>query len=581
VFAGQTSVPVEHQVQPLTRSATRLCGVLFASLLLVPAGAQAAQINGDPLTVAADDDTGRLGATFTGSGLTEFFGSGVDSETGALRAGNAGFVVVTVDPEGAVDTYGSRRGNLTATSAPVVTGTGVNGDPFKIVQTFQGGTPAAVEIRQELSYVNGQTEFQARMDVKNLTATHLGVRASMGADLTGGGSDTGSGLFEAGPPRFVAGFNPNVGAVAGLKEITPWTHYEEGQYSSVLSRADSSPSSGHLADTIDPTVVDNGAAVQWDAFVASPLPPGGSATYEVAWQFARTYNLTPETQSLNTGDTAKFTVSTRNTSGGAQAGSHVRWASVGTNTAAGDVRTGADGTATFEYIGANPGFDRVAAYVDVNDNGVREEGEPQREANVEWAGPAAPAFAQQVNVRPVSGKVLIKLPRGAQVKGKWAHAAQLRFVPLTEAKQVPIGAEMDTSRGRVSLTSAKSPTGGVQTAQFYSGRFITSQPKRERGMTEVRMSGPMQCSSSKLVPAAKKARSRRLWGSGKGRFRTRGRNSSATVRGTTWLQKDTCTTTTTIVHEGVVIVKDFAKRKNVRVKAGKRYTARARSRRTR
>ena len=172
------------------------------------------------------------------------------------------------------------------------------------------------------------------------------------------------------------------------------------------------------------------------------------------------------------------------------------------------------------------------------------------------------------------------LPRGAAAKGKWAQAAQARFVPLTEAKQVPVGAEMNVKRGTVSLTSSKGPTGGVQTSQFYSGRFVVRQPRRERGMTEMRLSEPMKCTPNtrrgKVVASA--VRTRRLWGRGRGRFRTRGRNSSATVRGTTWLQKDTCTTTTTTVREGVVIVKDFAKRKNVRVKAPRRHVARARRR---
>jgi ferric-dicitrate binding protein FerR (iron transport regulator) len=75
---------------------------------------------------------------------------------------------------------------------------------------------------------------------------------------------------------------------------------------------------------------------------------------------------------------------------------------------------------------------------------------------------------------------------------------------------------------------------------------------------------------------AARAKSRHLWGSDKGgKFRTRGRNSAATVRGTTWYTKDTCTTTTTVVREGSVIVTDFAKHKHVKVKAGKRYVARA------
>jgi hypothetical protein len=563
----------------LIRFLTRFCGALLASLLFLPAAAQAAQINGDPLTVASGDEDGKLGVTFTGSGLTEFFGSSVDTSTGLLRpASSAGFVVVTVDANNGVDTYGSRRANVTPTSAPAVTGTGVAGDPFKIVQTFQGGSPAAVDIRQEISYVNGQTDFQGRLTVTNVSGQPLTMRTAMGADLAGGGNDRGTGLFQPGPPRFVAGLNGTVGAIAGLAEITPWSHYEEGQYSGVLSRADSNPAVGHLGDTVDPNEVDNGAAVQWDH---GTVAPGGALSVEVAWRFKRTFALTPETQSLNTGDTASFKASTADVSGNAQAGTVIRWTAFGANTASGDATTGADGTATFEYVGGNPGIDRVTAYADVNNNNLRDEGEPQREANVDWTGPDAPAFAQEVNVRPVSGRVLVRLPANAKVKGKWAQAAQVRFVPLTEAKQVPVGAEMDVKRGQVALTSSKDQSGtGVQTANFYSGRFIATQPARERGLTEVRMTEAMKCTSSKKngKVIASAVRSRKLWGKGKGRFRTRGRHSSATVRGTTWLQKDTCTTTTTTVREGVVIVKDFAKRKNVRVKAGKRYVARQRKR---
>jgi hypothetical protein len=43
--------------------------------------------------------------------------------------------------------------------------------------------------------------------------------------------------------------------------------------------------------------------------------------------------------------------------------------------------------------------------------------------------------------------------------------------------------------------------------------------------------------------------------------------------------QDTCNTTTVSVRQGTVVVRDFAKRKNVRLKAPKRYTARARKRR--
>ena len=568
---------------PLTRSALRLLGALFASLLLVPAAGQAAQVTGDPLSVSTNDETGNLGVTFTGSFTPEFFGSFVDRDTGAVSpAHNAGFVVVTVDNDNVVRRYGSRWSNVAPASPPVVTGSGAAGDPYRIVQIFRG-SDEAVELRQEITYVNGEPQFRAKLDVTNRTTSSLRIRVSMGADLAGGGNDRGSGLFDQGPPRFVGGFNNDVGSVAGLTEITSWSHFEEGLYYEVLRRADADPNEAdprerQLQDTVDPKEVDYGAAVQWDQGLAG-VGPGQSANYEVAWRFARTYDLSPENQRLNTGEPAVFKVRTTDINGSPQS-ARVRWVVLGSNNAAGDIRTGADGAGTFEYIGANPGSDQVEAYVDQNDNGQRDEGEPQRTATVEWTGPDAPQFATEVNARPTRGRVLVKLPRGANVKGKWARAAQSRFVPLTEAKQLPVGTQMDTKRGSLALTSSKGPTGGVQTAEFYSGRFVVRQPKRERGMTEVRMSEPMKCTSSrrrgKVIASA--ARSRRLWGRGRGRFRTRGRRSAATVRGTTWLQKDTCATTTTVVREGTVIVKDFAKRKNIRVKAPKRYVARARKR---
>ena len=46
---------------------------------------------------------------------------------------------------------------------------------------------------------------------------------------------------------------------------------------------------------------------------------------------------------------------------------------------------------------------------------------------------------------------------------------------------------------------------------------------------------------------------RKLWGSGKGRFRTRGRYAAATVRGTTWLMEDFCDTSRTTSAGGTVV----------------------------
>jgi hypothetical protein len=66
-----------------------------------------------------------------------------------------------------------------------------------------------------------------------------------------------------------------------------------------------------------------------------------------------------------------------------------------------------------------------------------------------------------------------------------------------------------------------------------------------------------------------------LLGDAKGRFRTRGRFSQATVRGTQWGVRNRCDGTLTIVRRGVVVVNDFALHKNVVVRAGHSFLARA------
>ena len=63
---------------------------------------------------------------------------------------------------------------------------------------------------------------------------------------------------------------------------------------------------------------------------------------------------------------------------------------------------------------------------------------------------------------------------------------------------------------------------------------------------------------------------RKLWGrDGGGRFRTRGRSSSATVRGTVWLTEDRCDGTRVVVREGAVDVRPNRGGRARRVRAGR------------
>jgi ferric-dicitrate binding protein FerR (iron transport regulator) len=60
-----------------------------------------------------------------------------------------------------------------------------------------------------------------------------------------------------------------------------------------------------------------------------------------------------------------------------------------------------------------------------------------------------------------------------------------------------------------------------------------------------------------------------------GQFATKGRYSSATVRGTVWTTSDRCDGTLTTVQRGTVAVFDFGTRKTITLHAGHSYLAKA------
>jgi hypothetical protein len=128
----------------------------------------------------------------------------------------------------------------------------------------------------------------------------------------------------------------------------------------------------------------------------------------------------------------------------------------------------------------------------------------------------------------------------------------------------------------VNITSAVDED-DTNSSWFWQGIFKVSQKKGTKQPTVVSLAGSLEnCSSKKsAVQAAAKRRGRRLWGKGKGRFTTRGRRGSATVRGTEWLVQDNCDgSTTTKVKEGSVNFRDFLKKKTFVVKKGGSYTTR-------
>ena len=193
-------------------------------------------------------------------------------------------------------------------------------------------------------------------------------------------------------------------------------------------------------------------------------------------------------------------------------------------------------------------------------------------------GPAQPELRVSVLATSIKGVVRVREP-GEKT------ARQLKGTALIKS-----GSEIETSAGRVRLTSAEDDQGHVQTADFYEGRFVAAYADNFPTLvpppivTTVTLTGPLSgCAARKTArhlalskPPPKPRPKRHLWGSGQGHFRSDGKYVAATVTGTIWLTEDTCTSTLVRVQSGVVDVYDAVLRKHVTVRTGHSYTARTR-----
>jgi len=200
----------------------------------------------------------------------------------------------------------------------------------------------------------------------------------------------------------------------------------------------------------------------------------------------------------------------------------------------------------------------------------------------------APVFGHTANLQPVSGVVLVRLPKTN------------KFVPLSAARTVPLGTTIDTTAGKVRLTSAAAAGGHTaaagavaptETGLFYGGVFRVTQTEARSGvrggklvaLTVLTLAGarPTGCrvmhagrqTSAESARARSKTKQRSMWGNAHGNFRTTGRYASATVRGTEWLTEDTCAGTLVRVARGVVSVDDFPHHRTVLVRAPHSFLA--------
>ncbi len=190
------------------------------------------------------------------------------------------------------------------------------------------------------------------------------------------------------------------------------------------------------------------------------------------------------------------------------------------------------------------------------------------------APPKPPVLGQTEDARPVTGTVFIKSPSG-------------QFVPLTGATEIRTGAVIDALHGSLQLLAAVGK-GKTEHGIFGGAVFKLSQVKGGplKGLTTLQLlEGAFKGAPSYATCKAHKAADatiassktlQLLKASAHGKFRTSGRYSAATVRGTVWTVADRCDGTLTHVITDSVAVTDFVRHKTIILHAGQSYLAKAR-----
>jgi hypothetical protein len=483
-----------------------------------------------------------------------------------------------------------------------VSGTGTAADPFKLVTTVTAGD-TGLGITETDTYVAPNEAYQTDIVVTNTGSQTGTARVYRGADCYLQGSDIGFGFISAAgaPACSLSANNSPSGQIEELAAQTPGFKYVEGAFlnvwNTILTQAG-------LPNTCDCDIQeDNGVAVSWDASV----PAGGSATYTLINNFSNvgqvvgapsavTLKATPvtTTEATLTGQT--------NPEGKAVTDCHFNY---GTTTAYGSTVPCAEtlgGSTTPVPVSAKvQGLAPGQTYhylLSVTTDGGTTTGADQTVTTAD--GPGEPQLGETANLLPVTGTVFVKLPKGSRSAPAFLSRLDITkgagFIPVTEARQIPIGSQLDARRGTVDLVAGAANPGITQTVRLSGAVFNLDQADSglHKGLTTFTLKAGAfpgapnykgcpatlkgHKSTTAQVSKSPKAALQTLKAKDQhGKFRTSGKYSAGTVRGTSWSTTERCDGTLTKVKRGIVDVRDFALRKTIAVKAGHRYLAKASS----
>ncbi len=441
------------------------------------------------------------------------------------------------------------------------TGTGTEADPYTEVTKFkvtdEGSAKDYAVVTVTTKYVNGQPQFTSVYDVQNITGmievgglkpapkTTLHFHAITAGDLYVANDDHGTGVFLGGPPRFIGGQNAHTGTLGGFIEVTssPWSNWQEGYWNGpepfetviaedhgIWNAVRTSPTATSVFnDTIDPNLMDNGAGVSWDQFLAGEgLKPEAHATFTIInrAQVPTTLGVQPVTQTLTVGQTGTVTVTATDNVGTPYAGRSLVYSIGGANPKSGSVITNSSGVATIGYVGANPGLDTMQMFLDLAGTGTQATQDPASTAQITWL-PKPPTPNSTYKVQSIhansdgtitivfvptqggTGTLEVTVPTATisrreaeaakkkkckkgqvKIKGKCRPASTLSGrVSATGLAGVPLSLTVKASgkvksalkKGRtVKLTAKltyKSALGGSPTVQYFT---VTVKPKKHR-----------------------------------------------------------------------------------------------------
>jgi len=278
---------------------TVLLALVFGSVVTVtaepktPGNIRPAQslatISGNPLRIVVSGD-GRIQVYYAGQTGGQFFSPNTDS------ANHGTFLWVN----NAV--YGFNGNYFTEVTQAGPTGNGSAGSPWTVTTTFAAGT-TGVRVVQGVSYVNGQQYFRIDSQLVNTATVTATVTYFHAGDLYLQGSDYGYGYYNQATGG-VGGYNENRDWYIVLQPITPGSKYEEDDYGTIWDHIGYSAPGQGLDNTINTSLLDNGAGLQWSNIV---LGPNQSTTVSSWVSFGTAPVAVPTATSTPTGGVASPT----------------------------------------------------------------------------------------------------------------------------------------------------------------------------------------------------------------------------------------------------------------------------------